>query len=99
VTSGEPGRLSWPGPEPQAGFGIAFATGAGDEREAWPGAWGLMRFLDGLRLRARDDGRRYLLDVRLATTRAYLELVFERAANPAAARRLLVEGLTCPATL
>ena len=70
----------------------------GVERKAWEGPWGLLRFLDGLRLRARDGGQRYLLDVRREETRAYLELAFARAANPAAARGLIA-GLACPPAL
>jgi type VI protein secretion system component VasK len=98
TTAGDPAALVWPGPAPAQGFQIAFATAAGDEREAWPGPWGLLRFLDGLRLRARDDGQRYLLDVSLPTSRAYLELAFNRAANPAAVRGPLAD-LACPPTL
>jgi type VI protein secretion system component VasK len=98
TTTGEPAALAWPGPDPAQGLQVAFATAAGDEREAWPGPWGLLRFLDGLRLRARDGGQRFLLDVSLPTTRAYLQLAFDRPANPAAARALLA-GLTCPPTL
>jgi type VI protein secretion system component VasK len=98
VTSGEPGVLGWPGPDPAQGFGVAFATGTDVERKAWEGPWGLLRFLDGLRLRARDGGQRYLLDVRLEKTRAYLELAFARPANPAAARGLIA-GLACPPAL
>jgi type VI protein secretion system component VasK len=98
VTSGDPGALSWPGPEPARGLAVAFATDAGPETRDWAGPWGLLHFLDGLRLRARDDGQRFLLDVRLARTRAYLELAFARPANPAAARALIA-SLACPPAL
>lgn len=97
-TSGDPAVLTWPGPDPAAGLGIAFATEAAPEARAWEGPWGLLRFLDGLRLRARDGGQRYLLDVRLERTRAYMELAFASPENPAAARGL-VAGLTCPPAL
>jgi type VI protein secretion system component VasK len=98
TVSGEPVELNWPGPDPAEGFEIAFETGAGVERQAEPGPWGLLRFLDGLRLRPREDGRRYLIDARLGTTRAYLQLDFERAANPITARPLM-RGLACPPAL
>jgi type VI protein secretion system component VasK len=98
VTSGEPGTLAWPGPEPARGLAVAFASGSGSEQRAWEGPWGLLHFLDGLRLRARDGGQRYLLDVRLPQTRAYLELAFDRPANPATARGLIA-GLACPPAL
>jgi type VI protein secretion system component VasK len=93
-----PAELYWPGPDPAQGFEIAFETGSGVERRAEPGPWGLLRFLDGLRLRPREDGRRYLIDARLGTTRAYLQLDFERAANPVTARPLM-RGLACPPAL
>jgi type VI protein secretion system component VasK len=98
TVSGDPVELNWPGPDPAQGFEIAFETGTGVERQAEPGPWGLLRFLDGLRLRPREDGRRYLIDARLGTTRAYLQLDFERAANPVTARPLM-RGLACPPAL
>jgi type VI protein secretion system component VasK len=98
VTSGEMEALRWPGPEPDRGFGIAFATDGPGEQKEWSGPWGLLRFLDELRVRARDGGRRYLLDVRLQRTRAYLELSFASALNPVSAQAGL-RGLTCPASL
>ena len=97
-TAGEPATLAWPGPDPAAGLGITFATGATPEQRSWEGAWGLLRFLDGLRLRARDGGQRYRLDVRLDKTRAYFELAFPTRENPAAARDLIA-GLECPPSL
>jgi type VI protein secretion system component VasK len=98
TTSGEPAVLTWPGRDPDAGLEVAFAGAAGVAREAWPGPWGLLHFLDGLRLRARDDGQRYLLDVRLDQARGYMEMAFARPANPAAARGLIA-GLACPDVL
>jgi type VI protein secretion system component VasK len=98
TTSGEPARFEWPGSAPEAGLEVAFAGGAGVERQAWPGAWGLLRFFDGLRLRARDGGQRYRLDVRVAGARVFMEMTFARPANPAAARGA-IRGLACPAVL
>ncbi|TPE48200.1 ImcF-related family protein [Amaricoccus solimangrovi] len=98
--SGVPGTLAWPGPRPAEGLAIDFAdgSGAGPARQAWPGPWGLLRFLDGSHPRARDDGRRFLLDVRIGSERLFLELTFPKAENPIAARALLA-GLSCPPTL
>ena len=93
--TGEASALVWPGPSPDRGFAIAFAGGGAGARQDWAGPWGLLRFLDALHLRARDDGRRFLIDVRLTGTRAYLELAFARPSNPVAARALMA-GLTCP---
>ncbi|MBP7003298.1 ImcF-related family protein [Amaricoccus sp.] len=95
--SGDPATLDWPGPDPAAGFALAFGPRPGDGRAA-AGPWGLLRFLDGLRLRPRDDGRRFLVDARVGADRAYFQLDFPSAANPVAARPLL-RGLTCPARL
>lgn len=92
-----PAALRWPGPSPAAGFALAFGEDAPSRRAA-SGPWGLLRFLDALRLRDRDDGRRFLLDVRLDAARAYLELAFDSPANPVAARAAM-RGLACPAAL
>jgi type VI protein secretion system component VasK len=93
--TGEVSGLAWPGPFPDLGFAIAFSGGGEGARQNWAGTWGLLRFLDTLHLRARDDGRRFLIDVRLTDTRAYLELGFARRSNPVAARALM-SGMTCP---
>ena len=94
-TAGAPATLAWPGPAPAEGIAIAFAGGA---RAGQPGPWGLLRLLDGLRLRERDGGRRYLIDLRLDAARAYLRVTFEGPSNPVSARPLL-RGLACPAAL
>jgi type VI protein secretion system component VasK len=95
VTTGAPAALTWPGPDPERGFQIAFADG---DRAGADGPWGMLRFLDGLRLRQREEGRRFLLDVRLAASRAYLQMDFEGPVNPVSLRPLL-RGLTCPDAL
>jgi len=97
TTEGAAAALAWPGPSPDSGFLIAFG-GAGNESAAWQGPWGLLHFLNGLPVRRRDGGQRFLLDVKLPNTRAYLELAFATPSNPAAVRPLL-PGLRCPRTL
>ncbi len=87
--------LAWPGPAPDDGLRIALAREAATDTAAWPGPWGLLHFLDGLPLRSRDDGRRFLLDVRLPNTRVYMELAFPTPVNPATVQQLL-RGLACP---
>ncbi len=98
VTSGEMVTLNWPGPLPARGFEISFDSGVVVEKKSTPGPWGLLRFLDGSRLRPRDGGRRFLIDVRAKGARAYLQMSFASPANPITARALL-RGLTCPLTL
>ncbi|MEY9164610.1 type VI protein secretion system component VasK [Sinorhizobium fredii] len=98
VTSGETVTLNWPGPSPARGFEISFGGGAVVEKKSTPGPWGLLRFLDGARLRPRDSGRRFLIDVRAKGARVYLQMSFARSANPVAARALL-RGLICPSSL
>ncbi|WP_244428173.1 ImcF-related family protein [Sinorhizobium fredii] len=98
VTSGDAVRLSWPGPSPARGFEISFDIGTVVEKKSAPGPWGFLRFLDGARLRPREGGRRFLVDVRGKGARAYLQMSFAKAANPIAARALL-RGLTCPLAL
>ncbi|WP_318248260.1 ImcF-related family protein, partial [Xinfangfangia pollutisoli] len=90
--------LAWPGPDPAQGIAVTFTTGAAQARLAEPGLWGLMRLLAPLRLRDRDQGQRFLIDLRAENARLFLELVFDTPQNPLA-RRDLMKGLTCPPVL
>jgi type VI protein secretion system component VasK len=97
--AGEPARLSWPGPAPQSGVEASFTTPAGEQvRLGEPGPWGLLRVLDGLRVRTRDEGQRFLVDLRVEGARLFMEMTFDRPANPVALRPLM-EGFACPTTL
>ena len=99
VTTHDASRtLDWPGATPQDGLRIALSRDGKQDSAGWPGPWGLLHFLDGLRLRSRDDGRRFLLDVRLPTTRVYLELAFGDRSNPATVLSLR-DGFACPGNL
>ncbi|TCO70521.1 ImcF-related family protein [Rhodovulum euryhalinum] len=91
-------RLAWPGPVPQQGAEVSFRGEAGALTLAEPGPWGLLQLLDGVRVRRRDEGRRFLVDFRTATGRIFVEISFEAALNPLSARPLL-QGLACPTTL
>lgn len=93
--AGAPSRFAWPGKNPAAGFGLRADGGGG---ETWPGPWGLLRFLDGARPRARDDGRRFILDSRATGERIFFEMDFAGPENIAAARAGL-RGLACPRQL
>lgn len=98
ATTGAPGRLDWPGPVPETGIEVTFQTAAGPTRLAAPGHWGLLHLLDGMRLRERDDGLRYLIDLRSGDARLFAEMAFERTLNPVSVRKLM-QGLACPASL
>lgn len=97
-TTAEPVTLAWPGPDAAGGFTVAMDGGKGVRRLGEGGPWGLQRFLDGLRLRAREDGRRFLLDVRDGEARIYVQMEFGSPLNPVTARGLM-KGLACPAGL
>lgn len=90
--------LSWPGSSPAAGIEIDFQSAEGAARLAEPGPWGLLRLLDPVRLRERDEGRRFLVDLRAGDARLFLEIGFPAAANPLSRRRLMA-GFTCPQVL
>ncbi|WP_299362911.1 ImcF-related family protein [uncultured Paracoccus sp.] len=96
--AGEPLLFDWPGPRPGEGIAVSFSTPDGDARLDQPGPWGLLRLLAPLRLRERDDGRRFLIDLRTGGARLFLEMTFDRPANPLSARRLS-DGLACPQVL
>ena len=95
---GEPAILSWPGPEPGKGLEVAFRDGTDSARILHQGSWGLLRLMDGLRLRLRDKGQRVLLDLRTASGRIFLEMGFDRPVNPVSARGS-IRGFSCPAAL
>jgi type VI protein secretion system component VasK len=88
----------WPGPDPARGFQIAFEGGDGTRRQGAEGTFGILRVTDGLRLRPRDDGRRFLIDVRAGDARLYFQMRFVAEANPVSVRGAM-RGLTCPTTL
>nr|WP_246849420.1 ImcF-related family protein [Rubellimicrobium arenae] len=88
--------LDWPGADPAAGVAVTFGGSEGGLSHAGP--WGLLRLAAGLRLRERDGGRRFLLDLRSDAGRLFVELSFPSAANPIAGLAL-AKGFTCPAAL
>jgi type VI protein secretion system component VasK len=87
--------LAWPGRDPSDGLRIHTGSAAAS---VWEGEWGLLHFLDAARLRPRDGGQRFRLDVGTGASRVYFELTFNRSANPASARASL-SGLRCPPAL
>lgn len=90
--------LAWPGSDPQAGIEVVFNTGAGEARLAQPGYWGLLRLLAPLRLRDRDGGKRFLIDLKAEGSRLFLEILVDKPQNPIALRKLM-QGFTCPPVL
>lgn len=97
-TTGEPVRMAWPGPSPDTGIEISFREGTDAARLIYPGEWGLLHMLDGLRLRLRDKGARVLLDLRSDFGRVFLEMAFADSLNPVSVRNAMA-GFTCPPNL
>ncbi|WP_374644596.1 ImcF-related family protein [Tabrizicola sp.] len=97
-TALDPLTLAWPGADPQAGAEVRFTTAEGGATLAQPGEWGLFRLLDGIRLRERDGGKRFLVDLRSGGARLFMEVGFQAEANPLSRWRLL-KGLVCPTAL
>ena len=73
-------------------------TAEGGATLAQPGEGGLFRLLDGIRLRERDGGKRFLVDLRSGGARLFMEVRFRAEANPLSRWRLL-KGLVCPTAL
>ena len=92
---GRPWTSTGPGRIRRKGFQIAFEGNGAPQRQMFEGPFGFQRALDGLRLRPRDEGRRFLVDVRLDTSRVYFQMSFNDTANPVSVRALM-RGLTCP---
>ncbi|WP_412553912.1 ImcF-related family protein [Shimia sp. MIT1388] len=95
---GEPVTLSWPGPQPELGVEVSFRESADAARLQQPGPWGLLRLVDSVRLRLRDEGQRALLDLRTESGRVFLSLAFGDKINSVSARRALLE-FPCPSAL
>jgi type VI protein secretion system component VasK len=90
--------LGWPGPAPERGVEVSFQTGGEAAQILQAGPWGLLRLLDPLRLRKRDEGRRILVDLRQGNARLFLEIGLERPDNPLS-RRDVMKGFACPPVL
>jgi type VI protein secretion system component VasK len=90
--------LAWPGAVPQVGLEVTFTSGTGEARLNAPGLWGFLRLLAPLRLRDRDGGKRFLIDLRAESARLFLEITFDHPQNPLAMLALM-KGLTCPPVL
>ncbi len=97
-TTVEPLTLTWPGPSPATGGEVRFSTAEGNATLAEPGEWGFFRILDGVRLRERDGGKRFLVDLRSGGARLFMEVQFPAEANPLS-RWPLLKGLACPTAL
>jgi len=93
-----PLTLAWPGANPGAGAEVRFTSAGGSATISQPGEWGLFRILDGIRLRERDGGKRYLIDLKSGTARLFMEVALPSEANPLSRRKLL-KGLACPTAL
>ena len=93
-----PLALDWPGPDPAAGIDISFETAGGAARISQTGEWGLLRLMAGLRLRERDGGKRFLVDLKSGNARLFVDLSFVSADNPLS-RLKAMQGFACPTTL
>jgi type VI protein secretion system component VasK len=97
-TTLDPLALTWPGPSPALGAEVRFTTAEGSATLAQPGEWGLFRILEDVRLRERDGGKRFLIDLRSGNARLFVEVQFPTEANPFS-RWALLKGLACPTAL
>ncbi|MDX8346592.1 ImcF-related family protein [Cognatiyoonia sp. IB215446] len=90
-----PAPVDWPGPAAAQGIALQFVGAEPSDTLTRTGPWGMLRLLDDLRLRPRDEGRRFLVDMRDATGRLFVELSFADPINPVSVRQLM-QTLQCP---
>jgi type VI protein secretion system component VasK len=90
--------VTWPGSNPAAGAEVRFTSAEGSATIAQPGEWGLFRILDSIRLRERDGGKRFLVDLKSGGARLFMEIQANAEANPLS-RWPLLKGLSCPTAL
>lgn len=98
LASAAPKALAWPGPAAEQGIALQFSGAAPSQGLTRPGLWGFLQLLNDLRLRPRDDGQRFLVDMRDDSGRLFVELSFADAINPVSVRPLM-RSLQCPAQL
>lgn len=91
-------HLAWPGAQSGAGVEVSFQTPEGSATLKQPGPWGLMHLLVPLRLRERDGGQRFLVDLRAGGARLFVEISFATPDN-LLARRGVLTGFSCPPVL
>lgn len=96
--SGTEEVLNWPGPVPETGAEVSFRENDASARLTEPGAWGLFHLLDAMRVRSRNQGERFLVDMRAPQGRLFVEVIFNNRNNPVSGRRLLT-GFSCPPVL
>lgn len=97
-TSVAPLSLPWPGGNPAAGAEVRFTSAEGSATINQSGEWGLFHILDGIRLRERDGGKRFLIDIKSGDARLFMEVQLPSEANPLSRWKLL-NGLACPTAL
>lgn len=97
-TTKAPATLNWPGPVPEYGVEVSFREGSESARITQSGSWGLLRMLDTLRLRFRDDGQRVLVDLRTDEGRIFLEMRLTRPLNLVSGRHYF-RDFACPPRL
>ncbi len=93
-----PTALTWPGPAAEQGIALQFSGAAPSPSLTRTGTWGFVRLLDDLRLRPRDDGQRFLVDMRDEVGRLFIDLSFADPVNPISVRPLM-QSLQCPTQL
>lgn len=87
-----PVEFIWPGDRPDQGFEVKFGE---TDRLYGAGDWGLLRITDNLRLRVREEGKRYRVDFKGTTGRLFVDMDFEDKFNLISLRPLM-DGLACP---
>ena len=90
--------VAWPGTEPDKGIEVSFQSPDGAAQLTHPGIWGIYHLVQGLRLRERDGGKTFHVDLRSGNARLFLEINFPTAANALSIRGLL-GGFACPSVL
>lgn len=97
-TDAAPAQFIWPGDQPERGMSVAMTNTTGRDIIAVEGDWGFLRLLDSYRLRPRDEGKRYRVDLKGETGRLFADIEFSSPLNPVSLRKLFGD-MKCPPTL
>lgn len=97
-TDAAPAQFTWPGDQPERGMSVAMTNATGRDIIEVEGDWGFLRLLDGYRLRRRDEGKRFRVDLKGETSRLFADIEFDSPFNPISLRKLF-QDMKCPITL
>jgi len=93
-----PAQFIWPGNQSERGMSVVITNASGRDVLGVGGDWGFVRLLTSYRLRSRDEGKRFRVDLKGETGRLFADIEFASPLNPISLRNMF-QDMKCPPTL